>query len=63
MPIYRIYALDSTDHIFRPPIVLECDDDQAAIEEAKQLLNGAAIEVWEQKRRVVRLEPHPPEAK
>jgi hypothetical protein len=32
-------------------------NETAAVEEASQLLDGTAIEVWDQDRLVVRLEP------
>jgi hypothetical protein len=55
MPIYRIYVLDSTDHVRKPP---ECHrNDEAAIEKAHQLLDGLVIEVWEKERKIGRLEP------
>jgi hypothetical protein len=35
----------------------DCADDEAVIHEAKQLLDGHAIEVWDLARLIVRLEP------
>ena len=47
MPIYRAYLIDKDDKVdsFRP---VEADDDERALEAAKQLLDGHAfgIEVW-----------------
>ena len=40
-----------------PPQEFECPGDEAAVEQAIQLLNGQVIEVWDCSRRVVRLEP------
>jgi hypothetical protein len=57
MPTYRLYTITPDEHIQAPPAVVECEDDQAAIERAKQLLDGRAIEVWQLDRRVTRLEP------
>lgn len=57
MTAYRLYTLGSDGHIEGPPTIVECDDNQAAVERAKELLNGKAIEVWERKRLIVRLEP------
>jgi hypothetical protein len=57
MANYRIYVLDKDDHVREPPQVVECPDDEAAVEKAAQLLNGRAIEIWDHSRRVVRLEP------
>jgi hypothetical protein len=59
MPGYRIYVLDNTDHIREPPTIVECENDQLAIEKANQLLDGRVIEVWEQERQVARLAPRP----
>jgi hypothetical protein len=56
MLTYRIYWLER-DHVIGPPMVIECPDDQAAIEAAKVMLDGKAIEVWEAARVVIRLEP------
>jgi hypothetical protein len=39
------------------PNIIECENDEAAIEKAHQLLDGLAIEVWEKERKVGRLEP------
>lgn len=38
-------------------MVIECPDDQAAIEAAEGMLDGKAIEVWEAARVVIPLEP------
>jgi hypothetical protein len=57
MVSYRIYTLDPTEHIRDPPTVIECENDQDAIEKAKQLLNGGVIEIWEQQRLIARLTP------
>jgi hypothetical protein len=57
MPTYRIYTFDEGGHIQEPPKVIECEYDEAAVKEAKQLLNGKPIEVWEKARRITRLDP------
>jgi hypothetical protein len=57
MTAYRCYCVDSDGHIGGPPAIVECADDRAAIEAAKALVNGRAIEVWDRMRRVIRLEP------
>jgi hypothetical protein len=59
MQEYRIYTLDKDGKIGSPPEVIECEDDSAAFEHARQLLNGTAVEVWQTARRVGRLEPTP----
>jgi hypothetical protein len=57
MPTYRIYTFDQAGHVREPPQVIECQNDEAAAKEAKQLLNGKLIEVWEKARCIVRLDP------
>jgi hypothetical protein len=57
MPAYRIYVLDSNDHVAAPPHVVDCADDQNAIVEARQYLDERPIEVWQCAKFVVRLEP------
>jgi hypothetical protein len=54
---YRLYTLGDSDRITRPAAFLEADTDEAAIEQAKQLLDGHDLELWQGKRLVVRL-PH-----
>ena len=48
---YRVYALDSEGHPIKA-IRLDCPDDQAAIESAKQYIDGRDIELWQLDRRV-----------
>jgi hypothetical protein len=54
---YRFYMLDEAEHISEPPLIVECKDDDDATNQARQLLDGKAVEVWDQARRVIRLEP------
>jgi len=51
---YRAYFIGTDGH-FQKVRELECPDDDAAIDAAKKLLDGADIEVWELNRMVVRL--------
>ena len=57
MPTYRIYTFDEGGHVLEPPKVIECENDETAVKEAKQLLNGKLIEVWDKARRIIRLNP------
>ena len=59
MPTYRIYELDDAARMFVPPIELDATNDLVAIEMAKLLVNGNAVDVWEQARHVGRLRPPP----
>jgi hypothetical protein len=60
MQQYRVYVLDAEGHILGPPEVLECPDDRATIEQARQLLDGRVIEVWKSSRRIISLAPTRP---
>ena len=57
MPTYRIYNFNESGHLLEPPKVIECENDEAAVKEAKQLLDGKLIEVWEKARCIIRLDP------
>lgn len=54
MPYYRAYVVGS-DGEFQIAHSLDCKDDEAAIEAAKQFVDGNDVEVWQQKRRIARL--------
>jgi hypothetical protein len=56
MPDYQLYHLDSSGHIDRPPDGFACENDEAAIAKAKQLVDGHDVELWDLDRLVVRLE-------
>jgi hypothetical protein len=56
MPEYRFYTLDPDGHIATPPTVVECQDDQTAVQRAKEALADLAIEVWESARLIARLD-------
>jgi hypothetical protein len=47
MPDYRIFVLKD-GHIKEPAKIISCPDDEAATEEARQLLDSAdkSLEVW-----------------
>lgn len=55
MAEYRAYFVGNDDH-FRNVRVLDCPDDDTAIAEAKKLLNGVDIELWQLGRKVARLD-------
>ena len=61
MQEYRVFLIDQNGRIAEPAQILECADDKAAVEQARQYLDGRAVEVWNGARRVVHLDPtHPP---
>jgi hypothetical protein len=53
---YRLYGLDGVDKVASGEW-FEADDDQAAIEVAKQMMDGHDCELWQGRRRVARI-PH-----
>jgi hypothetical protein len=53
MPQYRIYKV-GRDGQFSGVDLVECTDDQEAIQKARQAVNGQAIELWQQTRFIVR---------
>ena len=57
MSAYRIYELTADDHVAAPPTIVDCPNDTAAIEKAKQRLHHRIIEVWQVNRCVIRMQP------
>ena len=57
MPEYRFYRIRTDGHVAGPPIERDCPDDGVALEEARQLVNGQDIEVWQSTRIVAYLTP------
>ena len=55
MSEYRIYTLTSDGHISAPSAVVECADDQEALQKARQAVNGHDVELWNGRRLVTRL--------
>ena len=51
VPDYRVCTLGEDGHIFRRTEI-SCPDDQAALERAKNLADGHAVELWEGGRRI-----------
>jgi hypothetical protein len=54
---YRAYVLDIDGYISAPPHDLHCLTDEEAVDCARPLVDGRAIEVWSSERLVARLEP------
>ena len=52
---YRVYVIGSDGHFVRA-IQLDCPDDNAAIESAKQLIDGHDIELWQEDRKIAKLD-------
>ena len=51
MPEYRAYIMGDDGHILRP-VNLVCEDDEAAKEKARQLVQSHDVELWQCERRV-----------
>jgi hypothetical protein len=58
MTDYRVYVIGSDGH-FVSAIQLDCPNDNAAIESAKQFINGHDIELWQHDRIVAKLDRKP----
>jgi hypothetical protein len=58
MPDYRIFVLKN-GRIKEPAKIISCPDDEAATEQARQLLDGTdqTLEVWQSDRRVTLIGP------
>lgn len=57
MSEYRFYAIKRDGHVEGPPAERDCRDDRAALKEAREMINGRDIEVWESSRIVAYLTP------
>ena len=54
---YRLYCLDGANKVASAEWI-EADDDQDAVEAAKQMMDGHDCEVWQGKRLIARLPRH-----
>jgi hypothetical protein len=54
----QVYAIGNDGLLFSA-IHLDCPDDKAAIESAKQLINDHDIELWQRDRRIAKFERRP----
>ncbi len=58
MSDYRVYVIGSDGRFVRA-VQLDCSDDAAAIESAKQFIEGHDIELWQRDRRIARFDTRP----
>jgi hypothetical protein len=58
MTDYRVYVIGSDGHFVRA-IHLDCPNDDAAIESAKQFVNGHDIELWQRDRIIGKFDREP----
>jgi hypothetical protein len=56
MANYRAYVLDKEGHFLRA-VELVCSNDDIAKEQAKQLVDGYDVELWQQERRIAKFRP------
>jgi len=54
MPDYRVYKIKN-NHIVGAPVVVACESDRDAIQQAKKLADGHDIELWDGPRFVIGL--------
>jgi hypothetical protein len=59
VPQYRVCVLTVDDEIWNPPILLDFESDQHAIQQAEQLVAGEDVELWEGRRFVTRVRSKP----
>jgi hypothetical protein len=57
MNAYRIYAMTSRGHFVGLPEVVECADDDAAVESVRERPHADILEIWDRARLVARLQP------
>jgi len=55
MPDYRFYTIEQDGHITTPSAELHLPNDAAALSEAKKLVNGHDVEIWQGKRIVAKI--------
>jgi hypothetical protein len=58
MTDYRVYIIGDDGHIVSA-IQIDCSDDSAAIQTAKQHINGHDLELWQRDRRIARFDSRP----
>jgi hypothetical protein len=58
MSHYRAYIVGRDGHFIKS-VVLDCADDDAAIQSAKQLVDGHDVELWQLARQVAKFERKP----
>jgi len=62
MPKYRIFTVGHDQHFVGVPEIVECVDDNEAVDKAMQLMNGLDVEIWDHERMVTRLPNSSPKA-
>jgi hypothetical protein len=52
---YRAYVVGLDGHFVRPPDIFSAENDDAALEHARQFVDGCDVEIWSGARFVLRL--------
>lgn len=55
MTAYRLYQLRPDGRIEAPADIIECDSDEEVIAQARAMINGRDIEIWDGARVVMRV--------
>jgi hypothetical protein len=58
MPEYRAYIVGRDGH-FPRSVPLECTDDDTAMDQAKQLVDGHDVELWQRDRKIATFDRKP----
>jgi hypothetical protein len=56
MPCYNAYFIDTAGRIAKRDVIV-CEDDEQAKGLAKQMVDGHAIELWQEARMIATFEP------
>jgi hypothetical protein len=56
--VYRAFLVDRQGNVIQPPQVLDCGDDDEAVKDAQQLVDGCNVEVWDRERFVAFIGPN-----
>jgi hypothetical protein len=59
MATYRIFAVGRDQHFLGVSEIVECVDDNEAVDKPMQLANGLDLAIWDSRHMVARL-PHSP---
>jgi hypothetical protein len=55
MPEYRIYVLNEAGKVSHPAMSMHCSNVHDAIEKARKVTNGQALEVWSKEYFIARI--------
>ncbi len=58
MADYRIFVLNKLQRIAAPAIIVSCETDEEAIQNAHAYVNGTGVQVWQGVRIVAELSPN-----